>query len=270
MLALLGALSACYAPTVNRQRSYHPSDADVTITRIVHASFIVDFGTTRVLVDPWFSPAPPLGQRETIGIALDRIPEVRGILITHRHNDHFDRETLESYRHKSVRVITVRGLGEDLREMGYTDVVEIGEWEQSQIGGAVVRAVPARHSVDETGYVLQANGVTTYLAGDSLFDEESFRAIAQEFPAIDVAVLPVGGIRIFGRRLDMNPNEAAAAVKILKPSRVIPSHYGLTGPFPFVFSSSEPASEFSKLVQAKVPATQVIVLQPGESWHYYR
>jgi L-ascorbate metabolism protein UlaG (beta-lactamase superfamily) len=83
-------------------------------------------------------------------------------------------------------------------------------------------------------------------------------------------VLPVGGIRIFGRRLDMNPNEAAAAVKILKPSRVIPSHYGLTGPFPFVFSSSEPASEFSKLVQAKVPATQVIVLQPGESWHYYR
>src|SRR5882724_4206116 len=221
------SLAACYMPTISRTRSYHPSDADLTITRLVHGSAIVAFRETRILLDPWYSPTPPLGPSETIGLALENLPPLRGILITHKHDDHFDTETLRDFPNKSLRVVVRRGLGQLIRNMGYDDVVEIDDWEPSQIGSVIITAVPARHNVPENGYVLEANSQTLYVAGDTRFDEKLFREIANRYPKLDAALLPIGGMRIFGRRLDMSPDEAADAFLLLKPGHVIPYHYGL-------------------------------------------
>ena len=80
MLVALGlGVAACYTPTVARTRTYHPSDADLSITRIVHASAVIDFPETRILLDPWYSPTPPLGPDEPIGISLENLPPMRGI-----------------------------------------------------------------------------------------------------------------------------------------------------------------------------------------------
>jgi len=275
MLVALGlGVAACYTPTVARTRTYHPSDADLSITRIVHASAVIDFPETRILLDPWYSPTPPLGPDEPIGISLENLPPMRGILITHKHDDHFDAQTLREYPDKSLSVIVPKGTGLAalLREMGYQSVTELDPWERSQLGSVIVTAVPARHRVTENGYVLQANSVTLYIAGDTLFDEQAFREIAKLFPSIDAALLPVGGIRILGRRLDMTPEEAAEAFGILHPGHAIPYHYGLTGPFPFVTSASKAAKTFQDAVAAKDDQARsaVVVLDPGESWHHYR
>ena len=271
---LLGSLiAACYTPTVARTRTYHPSDADLSITRIVHGSAVIDFRETRILLDPWYSPTPPFGPAEDVGISLDNLPAMRGILITHKHDDHFDAETLRDYPNKALRVVVPRGLGSSIRAMGYEDVVELDEWDRSQIGSVIVTAVPARHNAPEDGYVLQGNGLTLYVAGDTEFDAKLFQDIALRFPTIDAALLPVGGIRLFGRRLDMDPDEAAEAFSILRPAHAIPYHYGLTGPFPFLTAASHPAKSFASAVAGKSekPAKgAVVILQPGESWHHYR
>jgi L-ascorbate metabolism protein UlaG (beta-lactamase superfamily) len=266
------SLAACYQPTVARTRTYHPSDADLSITRIVHASVVIDFRETRILLDPWYSPTPPLGPDEATGISLENLPPMRGLLITHAHDDHFDAETLREYPDKSLPVISPKGLGAALKAMGYQSVTELDPWERSQIGSVIVTAVPARHRVPEIGYVLQANSVTLYVAGDTLFDASMFGEIAKLFPSIDAALLPVGGIRILGRRLDMTPEEAAAAFAILHPGHVIPYHYGLTGPFPFLTSASKPAKALQDALAAKSTkaGSAVVVLEPGESWHHYR
>ena len=271
-LALGFSLTACYTPTVNPTRTYHPSDADLSITRIVHASAIIDFRETRILLDPWYSPTPPLGPAETIAVSLENLPSLRGILITHKHDDHFDPETLRNYPDKSVRVIVPRGLGAALRTMGYEDVVELGEWERSQIGSVIVTAVPALHRVPENGYVLQANSVTLYVAGDTRFDQTMFERIASFFPTIDAALLPIGGIRIFFRRLDMSPEQAADAFEILHPGHVIPYHYGLRGPFPFFMSASDPTKSFTEALVAEDEQARdaIVVLETGQSWHHYR
>jgi L-ascorbate metabolism protein UlaG (beta-lactamase superfamily) len=270
----LGSLiPACYAPTVARTRTYHPSDADLSVTRLVHGSAVIDFRETRVLLDPWYSPTPPLGPDEDVGISLENLPVMRGILITHKHDDHFDAETLREYPNKELRVVLPRGLGPSVRAMGYGEVVELEAWERSQIGSALVTAVPSRHNVPELGYVLQGNGLTLYVAGDTEFDAKLFQDIASRFPTIDVALLPVGGIRLFGRRLDMDPNEAAEAFAILRPAHVIPYHYGLTGPFPLVTAASKPAQSFASTVAGsseKLAKGTVVILQPGDSWHHYR
>src|SRR5262245_50419826 len=272
-LLLALPLAACYTPTISRTRAYHPSDADLTITRLVHGSAVIDFRETRILLDPWYSPTPPLGPSEDVGISLENLPPMRGILITHQHDDHFDAETLRDYPNKELRVIVPPGLGATIRAMGYEDVVELDQWDRSQIGSAIVTAVPARHDVPEDGYVLQGNGVTLYVAGDTAFDEKLFHEVAARFPEIDVALLPVGGIRSFGHRIDMTPDEAADAYKILQPAHVIPYHYGLTGPFPFVTSASDPEKTFQTDItgaSGKHNKGVVVILQPGESWHHYR
>ena len=273
-LAAILALSAaaCYSPTVARTRSYHPSDADVSITRIVHGSVVIDFRETRILLDPWYAPTPPLGPAEPIGISLENLPPLRGLLLTHKHDDHFDPETLREFPNKSLRVVVRRGLGAELRAMGYEDVVELDDWERSQIGSVIVTAVPSRHNVPENGYVLQANSQTVYVAGDTQFDADLFRQILNWFPKLDAALLPIGGIRVFGRRLDMTPEEAADAFMILKPGHVIPFHYGLTGPFPFFTGPSEPVKKFTAAIDERNNGdhSAVVVLNTGESWHHYR
>jgi len=272
LVVLAVCLAGCYSPTVSRTRTYHPSDADLSVTRIAHGSAVIDFRETRILLDPWYAPTPPLGPSEMIGLSLENLPSMRGILITHKHDDHFDAQTLREYADKSLRVVAPRGLGQEIRNMGYQDVIELGEWERSQIGSVIVTAVPARHRVPENGYLLQANSVALYIAGDTRFDEQMFRHIAEFAPNLDAALLPVGGIRIFGRRLDMSPEEAAEAFRILKPQHVIPYHYGLTGPMPFFLSASEPAKRFRDAVgeEDKNARQAVVILEPGESWHHYR
>jgi L-ascorbate metabolism protein UlaG (beta-lactamase superfamily) len=270
--SLATLVTACYTPTVARTRSYHPSDADLSVTRIVHGSAIIDFRETRILLDPWYAPSPPLGQSEGIGISLENLPPLRGILLTHNHDDHFDKETLRDFPNKELRVVVRKGIGDQLRAIGYEDVVELDEWERSQIGSVIVTAVPARHSAPENGYVLQANSQTIYVAGDTEYDETLFRQILSRFGKLDAALLPIGGYRVFGRRLDMTPDEAADALLLLKPGHVIPYHYGLTGPFPVVLGPSEPEKKFVAAVDEKNDKdhSAVVVLEPGESWHHYR
>ena len=272
-LLLSSLVAACYTPTVARTRTYHPSDADLSVTRLVHGSAVIDFRETRILLDPWYSPTPPLGPAEDVGISLENLPPMRGILITHKHDDHFDAETLRDYSNKALRVIAPLGLGPAIRAMGYEDVVELDEWDQSQIGSVIVTAVPARHSAPENGYVLQGNGLTLYVGGDTRFDAKIFQDIVARFPSLDAALLPVGGIRLFGRKLDMSPDEAAEAFTILQPKHVIPYHYGLTGPFPFVTAASQPAQSFEADVATATGKRNrgvVVILDPGESWHHYR
>ena len=270
-LSLLAGTIGCYYPSVTRTRTYHPSNADLSVTRIIHGSAIIEFPETRILLDPWYNPAPPIGPRTPIGISLENLPPIRGILITHSHDDHFDRQTLSNLPDKSIRVIVRRGLGKDLREMGYVDVVELEDWERSQIGSVIVTAVPARHKVPENGYVLQAGSVTLYVAGDTRFDEKMFHEIGTRFAPLDAAMLPIGGIRILGRRLDMSPEEAAEAFSILKAGHVIPYHYELSGPLPFFTAASTPEVDFRAAVveRDKHLENAVVVLQPGESWHHF-
>ncbi len=99
--------------------------------------------------------------------------------------------------------------------------VRLGEWARLDLGWASVTAVPA-YNVDGgphrrgccLGYVIEVGGVTVYHAGDTDLVPEMVR-----LPRPTVALLPVGGGSV------MEPEEAAEAVKTLRPSVAVPLHY---------------------------------------------
>ena len=59
---------------------------------------------------------------------------------------------------------------------------------------------------------------------------------------------------------------------LLHADHLIPYHYGLTGPFPFVtYARDAPQTFRSELDSlAKGAAAKVTILDTGESWHHYQ
>jgi len=247
---------------------FHDSDAPVSVTRIVHGSYLLDLQGVHVLVDPWYFPRGLVNQSEPLGLTFRTLPALELLLITHGHRDHLDQKALARLPDHDLPAVVSRGLRASLQRVGYRNITELDWWETVEVAGVTIHAVPADHGKHENGYVLERGGVRVYVAGDTRYFD-GLADIAQAFAPIDVALLPIGGMRIFGILTEMRPRDAARAVDILNPRRVIPTHYGLTGPPPLFWGSRHPVSAFrSALAENGRDDRGLVVLRPGESWHY--
>ena len=268
----LGAVMAvaCAAVPVPRRSVYHPSDADLSVTRIAHSSVIVAMGGTRVVVDPWFHSGLLVRQDEPLGLTPDDLPPLQAVLLTHDHSDHLDERALRGLAGTVPQVVARPELHDRLAALGFRQVTDLGWWDTTRIGTIDLTAVPARHSVTENGYVLEAGGVSLYAAGDTR-DFPELVDIATRFPHLDVALLPVGGERVLGIRRQMGPADAARAAALLDPRRIIPIGYGEASAPPLWWYTRRPTERFiEQCTERGIDRARILVLEPGESWHYYR
>lgn len=181
-----------------------------------------------ILVDPWL-------QGNTFIPALLRIQDkIDMIVITHGHEDHFDKDMPEIIE-KTKAVVIANSI---VRFYLYEHFVDKDLIEPMNLGGTIlvkdvtISMVHAQHlghiMVDRdtigythssVGFVLQfSDGVRIYIAGDTgIFSD---MALIGELYHPQIAVLPIGG------RYTMGPKEAALAIRLLKVSHVIPYHYG--------------------------------------------
>lgn len=265
----LAALVACAAVPPPRRSPYHPADADLSVTRIVHASLIVEMRGTRLLVDPWFYSGFVMQQSEPLGLTPADLPGMTAVLLTHEHGGHTDDAALRELAKSIPEAIAPARLEERLRRLGFQRVTPLAWWEEATVGEVRVTAVPALHAVPENGYVLESHGVSAYLGGDTrTFD--ALPEVAEHFPHLSVALLPVGGERLLGLSRTMGPEEAAEAAKALGAERVIPIAYGKRGGFPVRWFAADPVTRFVQACRDEgIGRERIVVLQPGESWHYY-
>src|SRR5205823_11397760 len=193
------------------------------------------------------------------------------VLLTHGHADRFDPQALRALALSVPEAVAPPELHERLKALGFGHVTDLDWWDTAPIGGVVVTAVPAHHSVPENGYVLEANDTSVYVAGDTRYFPELVD-IATRFPHLDAALLTVGGERLLGFRREMGPDEAARAAALLgPPERVIPIGYGKRGGFPLRWFARHPAERFVEECKKRgIEAKRIVVLETGESWHYYK
>ena len=81
------------------------------------------------------------------------------------------------------------------------------------------------------GYIVEANDITYYIAGDTDLTPEA------KMVTCDVALVPIGG------RFTMNSKEAASLINTIEPQIAIPTHYGE------IVGTKEDAELFEKLVK---------------------
>jgi L-ascorbate metabolism protein UlaG (beta-lactamase superfamily) len=118
----------------------------------------------------------------------------------------------------------------------------------------------------ELTWVISGEGRTVFFGGDSLKIPE-LEGIAARVPPIDVALMPVNGLRAVGHQVVMNAEEAADVVAMLHPRVAVPMHYTFKGSWfsdTFILGYDGTPERFVVAVQKAAPDTKTVVLAPGE------
>ncbi len=163
------------------------------------------------------------------------------VLITHSHYDHCSVEDLKKVAKTDTVVVAPPDCLSLIRKVENIEIKVAEPFQKMEIRGILLETFPAYNLGKKfhqkingwLGYVLTINNKRIYHAGDTDVVPEM-----NNLKNIDLAMLPVGGT------YTMNAEEAAQAVKIIKPKIAVPMHFGS------VVGSENDAARFKELAGA--------------------
>jgi N-acyl-phosphatidylethanolamine-hydrolysing phospholipase D len=135
-------------------RNARASDMTPAATWIGHATALMQTGGLNVLTDPIFSRrASPLrfagpARVRPPGLAIDELPHIDVVVISHNHYDHLDRDSIVALSRQaggSPLFLTPLGLKSWLHDVQITNAVELDWWQQHSLGGVEFHCTPAQH-----------------------------------------------------------------------------------------------------------------------------
>ena len=214
------------------------------LTFIGHSTFLIQLPGLTILTDPvWSERCSPVGwagprRARPPGLALEALPPVDLVLVSHNHYDHMDLPSLRRLVARGTRhAITSAGNAAALRDAGFGQVEALDWWETAQAGPAQVTATPAVHfsrrgfgDMNRTlwaGFSLRTAQGHLLFAGDSGAGPH-WRTIRQRLGAPDLALLPIGAYepRWLMAPVHMNPAEAVQAHRDLESAQSVGMHFG--------------------------------------------
>ncbi|MFD1145565.1 MBL fold metallo-hydrolase [Saccharothrix hoggarensis] len=194
------------------------------------------------------------------------------VVLSHLHGDHFDRvASREPDRGRPI--LTTPHAARRLSRRGFREPVALRTWADVTMGkdGAslTVTSLPGRHAFGALAEVLPpvmgtlleyratpgSPAFRVYLSGDTLVHDD-LQEIRDHYPAIDLAVVHLGGTRILGLLLTMDGEQG---VDLLRPRRAVPVH------FDDYSVMKSPLSDFTDEVRRLRPDTEVTYLDRGHA-----
>jgi L-ascorbate metabolism protein UlaG (beta-lactamase superfamily) len=257
--------------------------ADIALTFINHATFLIQTGGIALLTDPvWSERASPfrrIGPKRVRqpGVAFESLPRIDIVLLSHNHYDHLDVATLKRLRQRfAPRVLAAAGDARLLGPLGFNELRELDWWDGVQINDALkVTFMPAQHFsarglLDRQlslwgGYMIESHGRRIYFGGDSGYAPH-FADIKARLGAPDIAILGIGAYepRWFMQPMHMNPAEAVQAHRDLGAKQSIGMHFGT---FQLsVEAIDQPQSDLKRALAEKgIPESEFVTLDEGET-----
>jgi L-ascorbate metabolism protein UlaG (beta-lactamase superfamily) len=169
------------------------------------------------------------------------------ILLTHSHYDHCSVEDISHLIKSGTKIIMPANCQSKIMRFDVPIKYEIIEPGMEFSSGELKITTFPAYNVDKSfhpkneewvGYLIKIGKVLIYHAGDTDNIPEMQRLTGHKQPGTKlIALLPIGG------RFTMTAEEAAEAVKLIKPDLAIPMHYGS------VAGNKEDAEEFKELCE---------------------
>ena len=216
---------------------------DLSITWIGHSTVLIQTAGLNILTDPFFSDraspfqfAGPKRVRAP-GIAIENLPPIDFVLLSHNHYDHLDAPALQLLKkHHDPKLITTMNNGRYIKNYPCAELY----WRQSvEFGDVRITLMPSLHwskrSFSDTNkalwgaFVIQTKGGVIYFAADTGYGSgETFREVWSKFGAPRLSLLPIGAYepRWFMKPQHMNPEEAVRAHLDLSSRTSFAIHHG--------------------------------------------
>jgi L-ascorbate metabolism protein UlaG (beta-lactamase superfamily) len=186
------------------------AEGDVIIHPINHATFVMEWGSRMIYVDPVGGSSRFTG-----------LPRADLILVTHDHSDHYDNTTLTAVKQTNTVIVAPAAVVQKLTTALKPLAVTLTNGAGLDTLDCRVDAVPAYNLTVSNhpkgvgnGYVLTLGGKRIYISGDTE-DTPELRALE----AIDIAFV------CMNLPYTMSVTKAASAVRQFRPRVVYPYHY---------------------------------------------
>ncbi|MFO0582168.1 MAG: MBL fold metallo-hydrolase [Anaeromyxobacter sp.] len=220
-----------------------PPGSGLRVTWIGHATALVELDGARVLTDPVFSdrcsPSTLVGPKrfQAPPIALDALPPIDLVVVSHDHFDHLDMATVKALAARGSRFAVPLGVGAHLEAWGVPagQVAEL-DWEESAtVGPLTVTATPARHYSGRnplrrdgtlwSSWVVAGPAHRFFFSGDSGYFD-GFARIGEKHGPFDLTLVKIGACDRTWQQIHMSPAEAVRVHQDVRGKVLVPVHWG--------------------------------------------
>ncbi|MBD8533277.1 MULTISPECIES: MBL fold metallo-hydrolase [unclassified Massilia] len=216
---------------------------DNTMVRLGHSSVLLKLDGAFYLFDPMFSErASPVGfagpkRYSPAPIAIDELPPIRAVILSHDHYDHLDHASILALAPKTAQFLAPLGVGDRLIRWGVdrAKVQQFDWWQETRVEGIRFAATPARHfsgrSLRDRNTTLWASWVVTsaslrlFFSGDSGYFD-GFKAIGERYGPFDAALIETGAYDKQWPDVHMQPEQTLQAALDLQGATLVPIHNG--------------------------------------------
>ena len=201
----------------NRPEPHKWSDKDVTVAWLGHATFLINFYGTKILIDPALETRigiTPVGSY-TIGpsryvepaLTVKDIGQVDVLLLSHAHTDHFDLPTIKKVESAKTHVITAKNT---------SYLLEGQHW------GA---RLPWQKGMDANSLLISKNGVNIFFGADTGYTSK----ISEQLRDVNID-LAIMGIAAYSPKSfeakHATPEQAWQMSEEMQAKWIAPMHWG--------------------------------------------
>ncbi|KAI0327310.1 Metallo-hydrolase/oxidoreductase [Cubamyces sp. BRFM 1775] len=285
----------------------NPGGENATLTFVGTATTLLEWRGLRIMTDPNFlhagdhvhlGPGVTAQRLTNPSMPIDQLPPIHLVLLSHYHEDHFDK-LVEDRLRRDLPIVTTPHAQHHLtaaqaKGEPFTAVTALDTWQAADIhaigdaGDSRLRviAMPGKHvpaGFTETvnnvlGAVPPTNGwmvellgegdrtYRIYISGDTLMVDD-LKTIPDKFPHVDLMLIHLGGTSIPGANMPllmvtMDAAQGIQLVHLINPDITIPIHYDDYD----VFKS--PLKDFQDLVTEAGLDKKVVYLSQGDQYSF--
>lgn len=227
--------------TLTREQLLADTSARSLVYRIGHSTLLFNFQGNFWLTDPVFSErASPIqwaGPKRfhPTPITIEDLPEIAGVIISHNHYDHLDKDAIRKLHPKVNQFFTPLGVGGILQEWGVpsSKIVELDWWQEHRSEDINLVATPSQHfsgrgvfDADKTlwcSWVIETPTDKIFFSGDSGYFD-GFKEIGNKHGPFDLTLMETGAYNKLWPHVHMMPEESLQAHIDLQGNWLLPIH----------------------------------------------